>query len=121
MKAFFTLSLVCLMVAAAGRTAAAQAPAPRAGVAVTLAPPLGVGAEIAVRAGEQLNLRAGFSMFGLSRQFDNDGIALDAQLTLRSVSAHVDWFPFGGGFHLSPGVMLYNGNELTARASGTRR
>ncbi len=72
------------------------------------------GADIAVPIGEQVNLRGGFSVFGLSRQFDNDGIALDAQLTLRSISAHVDWCPFGGGCHLSPGLMLYNGIQAAA-------
>ena len=63
-----------------------------------------------------MNVRGGFSVFSLSHDFDNDGITFAAQLELRSVSAHLDWFPFGGGFHLSPGVMLYNGNEVNADA-----
>ena len=85
-------------------------------MAFTLAAPLGFGADIAVPVGERVNLRGGFNVFGLSRDFDDDGITFAAQLKLRSVSAHLDWFPFGGGFHLSPGVMLYNGNELNADA-----
>ena len=52
--------------------------------------------------------------------FEDDGITLDATLTLRSASAHLDWFPFGGGFHLSPGVMLYNGNQMNAVAPASR-
>jgi hypothetical protein len=120
MKTFFTLSLVCLMVGAPSRTAAGQAlssPNSHAGVAFTLAAPLGIGADIAVPVHEKVNVRGGFNVFSLSRDFDNDGITLAAQLKLRSVSAHLDWFPFGNGFHLSPGVMLYNGNEVNADAS----
>ena len=119
MKTFLTFWLVCLMVGAGSRTAAGQAlssPSSHVGVAFTLAPPLGFGADIAVPVGEKVNVRGGFNVFGLSHEFDNDGITFDAQLKLRSVSAHLDWFPFGGGFHLSPGVMLYNGNEVNANA-----
>ena len=120
MKTFFALSLVCLMVGAGSRTAAGQvlsSPTSHAGVALTLAAPLGIGADIAVRVNEKVNVRGGFNVLSLSHDFDNDGITLAAQLKLRSVSAHIDWFPFGGGFHLSPGVMLYNGNEVNANAS----
>ena len=62
----------------------------------------------------------GFSGVSLSHVFEDDGITLDATLTLRSASAHLDWFPFGGGFHLSPGVMLYNGNQMNAVAPASR-
>lgn len=120
MRTFFTLLLVCLMVGAGARPATGQAlpsPNPHVGVAFTLAAPLGFGADIAVPVGERVNVRAGFSVFSLSHDFDNDGVTLAAQLKLRSVSAHLDWFPFGGGFHLSPGVMLYNGSEVNASAS----
>lgn len=119
MKTFFALALVCLMLGAGSRTAAAQAlssPNSHAGVAFNLSAPLGLGVDIAVPVSEKVNVRGGFNAFSLSRDFDNDGITLAAQLRLRSVSAHLDWFPFGGGFHLSPGVMLYNGNEVNADA-----
>jgi hypothetical protein len=38
-------------------------------------------------------------------------------LSFRSVETHFDWFPFAGGFHLSPGLMVYNGNQIKANAS----
>ena len=107
------------MLGAGSRTAAGQAlssPNSHAGVAFNLAPPLGFGVDIAVPVSEKVNVRDGFDAFSLSHDFDNDGITLAAQLRLRSVSAHLDWFPFGGGFHLSPGMMLYNGNEVNASA-----
>ena len=119
MKTFFVCALVCLMVAAGSRTAAGQvlsSPNSRAGVAFTFAAPLGFGADVAVPVGENVNASGGFKAFSLSRDFDSDGIEFAAQLKLRSVSAHLDCFPFGGAFYLSPGVMLYNGNEANADA-----
>jgi hypothetical protein len=118
MKTSLTCALVCLMIAAGSRTAAGQvllSPNSNAGAALTVST-LGFGADVAVPVSEKVNIRGGFSAFSLNRDFDNDGITLAAQLKLRSVSAHLDWFPFDGGFHVSPGVMLYNGNEVTADA-----
>lgn len=118
MKTSLTCALVCLMVAAGSRTAAGQvlfSPNSNAGVAFTVAT-LGLGVDVAVPVSENVNVRGGFSAFSLNHDFDNDGITFAAQLKLRSVSAHLDWFPFNGGFHVSPGVMLYNGNEVNADA-----
>ena len=120
MKTFSTLMLVCLMVGVGPRAAVGQVPSsPRshAGVALTLVAPLGLGADIAVPIGERVNLRGGFNVLQFGHDFDEEGIMYAAQLKLRSVSAHLDWFPFGGGFHVSPGVMLYNGNEGAADAT----
>lgn len=119
MKTVLALSLVLLMLGAGSRTAAAQvlsSPNSHAGVAFNVAAPLGVGVDIAVPVSEKVNIRGGFNAFSFNRDFDDDGIEYAAQLRLRSVSAHLDWFPFGGGFHLSPGVMVYNGNEVNADA-----
>lgn len=78
---------------------------------------LGFGSEVAVATSRKTNVRTGFNFFNYSREFDKDGISYNGQLNLRSVHSTLDIFPFGGGFHLSPGVMLYNGNELKADAS----
>lgn len=91
----------------------AQASTPHGGVAFKFGV-LGAGVDVAVPVGSKVNIRGGFSGLGLSHEFEDDGLVLDANLKLRSASAHLDWFPFGGGFHLSPGVMFYNGNELQA-------
>lgn len=114
--ALLALVLVGPMLAAGAASAAAQTSSPKAGVAFKFGV-LGAGVDVAVPVGDKVNVRGGFSGFSLSHEFEDDGITLDATLTLRSVSAHLDWFPFGGGFHLSPGVMLYNGNEGNATAS----
>lgn len=107
------MTLFCL-----GGVAAAQTPGPHsnAGVAVKVST-LGFGADVAVPVASRANVRAGFNAFSLSHDFDNDGIDLAANLHLRSVTASIDWFAFGGGFHLSPGLMLYNGNRLSALAT----
>jgi hypothetical protein len=78
---------------------------------------LGLGGEAAVALSHRVNLRGGFNAFSYSRGFDKDGIHYASDLSFRSAEAHVDWFPFAGRLHLSPGVMLYNGNKVTASVS----
>src|SRR5947207_835263 len=45
------------------------------------------------------------------------GITYKGNVTFRSVNAMLDFFPFAGGFHISPGALLYNGNQVTADAT----
>src|SRR3982074_763022 len=68
------------------------------------------------RPGHNRSLRGGMNIFQYGRTFTQDGIHYTGQLHFRSGEAHFDWYPFGG-FHVSPGVMFYNGNQLTANAS----
>ena len=88
----------------------------KVGVAVKMSL-LGIGAEVATPLTYHTNIRAGFNAFSYSRGFSNDGVNYNASLSFRSAEAHFDWFPFAGGFHLSPGLMIYNGNQITANAS----
>lgn len=78
---------------------------------------LGVGGEVATPLTRRSNLRGGFNLFSYSRRFDKDQVTYVGDLSFRSVEAHYDWFPFAGSFHLSPGVMVYNGNQVNATAS----
>jgi hypothetical protein len=78
---------------------------------------LGFDIEGAVRLASRANVRVGFNFFSLSPSFTSDGINYVAQLKLRSVVAFLDLFPFGGGFHISPGLMIHNGNQLGLNAS----
>ncbi|HXY24268.1 MAG TPA: hypothetical protein VEI73_06430 [Candidatus Acidoferrum sp.] len=78
---------------------------------------LGAGAEVGVSLGRRVNVRGGFNIFQYNRGFNHDGIAYKGQLNLRSGEAHLDWYPFGHGFHLTPGLLVYNGNGATATAS----
>src|SRR5262245_29651969 len=115
MKRIATYVLVVLAIAAG--TTAGQEPPTNAHAAVTVKlSTLGVGLDVAVPVLPRVHLRGGFNMFGLSHDFDADGISLNAHVKMRSLAAGVDWFPFGGSFHISPGVLLYNGNEVSAKA-----
>lgn len=76
---------------------------------------LGVGVEAAVPVVHKLNIRAGGNFISYSQAFHKDGVTYNGSLSWRSGEASVDWFPFGG-FHLSPGLLFYNGNKVTANA-----
>jgi hypothetical protein len=77
---------------------------------------LGGGIEGAVRVTHHTNLRAGFNMFSYSRGFNKDGVAYNGQLSFKTFEAHYDLFPFAGSFHVSPGVLAYVGDPITASA-----
>ena len=76
---------------------------------------LGVGVEAAVPVLHKLNIRAGGNFISYSHAFHQDGVTYNGSLSWRSGEASVDWFPFGG-FHVSPGLLFYNGNRITATA-----
>ena len=78
---------------------------------------LGIGLEGATPLSSHTNLRAGINLFSYGTTFSTDGINYDATLQLRSIDALLDWYPFKGGFHVSPGAMLHNGNQLKANTS----
>jgi hypothetical protein len=78
---------------------------------------LGGGVEAAVRVTHFTNLRAGFNMFSYSRDFTKDQVPYNGQLNFKTVEAHFDVFPFAGSFHVSPGVLAYVGNPITATAA----
>jgi hypothetical protein len=78
---------------------------------------LGIGGEAAVALTKRINVRGGFNFFNYSDTFNKDGISYGAQLAFRSAEAHLDLFPFAGAFHVSPGLLLYNDNHISATAS----
>jgi len=77
---------------------------------------LGAGIEVGTPLAGKFNLRGGFNMIRYSRPITNNGIHYDGHLRFQSAEAHLDWFPFGR-FHISPGLLFYNGNQVTATAS----
>jgi len=121
MRLFAAIAVSALMIAFQPRDASSQTTA-HGGVAAKVST-LGFGFDGGVAVAEQANVRVGVNFFSFSHDFDKDGITMAAQLKLRSVSAQFDWFPFAGSFHVSPGLMLYNGNRVEATAftpGGTR-
>ena len=87
----------------------------RFGVALK-ASTLGVGAELGARLTNRVNLRVGFSGLNYSRTDSDSGLTYLGSLRLRSVQSVVDWFPWAHGFHVSPGLLLFDGNHVTAKA-----
>jgi hypothetical protein len=77
---------------------------------------LGAGIEGAFNVAPRINVRAGFNDFSYGRSFDNSGIHYDGSLTLRSASVNADFYVLGP-LHLSPGLLLYDGNRGSATAS----
>lgn len=77
---------------------------------------LGIGVQSAVPLASRLNLSGGANFFSYNDNLTIDGLRYKANLRLRSAEASLDWFPLGG-FHISPGALLYNGNQVTGSAN----
>lgn len=77
----------------------------------------GLGVEAAVPVANHFNVRGGGNFFSYNDNLSTNGITYDANLRFRSAEASLDWFPWGGGFHVSPGALLYDGNQLTGGAN----
>jgi hypothetical protein len=77
---------------------------------------LGIGGEVAVAVSHRSNVRVGFNAFSYGHTFDKDGATYKGTLDLRSAQATWDLFLLRW-LHVSPGVLLYNGNQVTASVS----
>jgi hypothetical protein len=76
--------------------------------------PLGIQFQAATNIGEHLNLRGTGNIFKYSTNFTTNGLTANASLNLASAGVALDVYPFRAGFRISPGVLFYNGNQLTA-------
>jgi hypothetical protein len=76
--------------------------------------PLGIQLQAVTNLSNHFNLRATGNFFNYSTNFTSNGIAANAKLNLASAGASVDIYPFRAGFRVSPGLLFYNGNQLTA-------
>src|SRR6202045_3087339 len=77
---------------------------------------LGIGGEVAVAVSHRTNVRFGFNAFSYAHTFDKDGATYKGNLDLRSAQATYDIFLLRW-FHVSPGVLVYNGNKVSANVS----
>ncbi len=78
--------------------------------------PLGVGAEVATPLARSFNLRGAANFVNIGYGFSEDGANYEGEMHFRSGQAMLDWFPFHGAFHISPGVLIYR-SQLFAAAS----
>jgi hypothetical protein len=76
--------------------------------------PLGIQLQAATNISEHLNLRDTGNIFKYSTNFTTNGLTANASLNLASAGVALDIYPFRAGFRISPGVLFYNGNQLTA-------
>ena len=78
--------------------------------------PLGVQLSMSTNLNPHLNLRTSGNFFNSSINFTTKGIGADAKLNMKSAGTALDIYPFHKGFRVSPGILFYNGNEVTATA-----
>lgn len=79
---------------------------------------LGAGVQAGVGMGKYSNIRGGFNAFNFSTTLTKDGVNYAGTLKLRSAEILYDqYFPHLGGFHVSPGTLIYNDNKANATAN----
>jgi hypothetical protein len=88
---------------------------PRPGIVLKFSS-LGAGIDGGVSLNRFFNIRGGSNFLNVSHAFSASGIRYDATLHFRSGEALVDITPLGDLFHISPGAVLYNGNQVIAMA-----
>lgn len=79
---------------------------------------LGAGVEAAFKVIPHLNIRGGFNDFSYSDTINTNGFSANANLLLRSVEGHVDYFLIGP-LHISGGALFYNDNNANGSLSVT--
>jgi hypothetical protein len=102
-------------------TSASPAPFSRLSIGARVSP-FGPGVQVTTYVTNHVNLRATGSMFRYSTDFTTSGFDATARLHLASAGLSADIYPFRNGFRISPGVLVYNGDRVTATstvASGT--
>lgn len=117
--AFCALLLACI-----GMRAFSQEPLPTAGMPEQSSDgrfavggkfsSLGVGVEGAMKLSQHFNVRAGGNFFDHDLTETRDGITYQAKIRLQTVEGHLDFFPFGGNFHVSPGLLYYHATPVSA-------
>lgn len=79
--------------------------------------PLGIQLSMTTYLNPHFNLRTTGNVFNYSTNFTASGIGANASLDMKSAGTALDIYPFHKGFRISPGVLFYNGNQISATAS----
>ena len=96
---------VALCVAIAGSVASAQAAGPEVALALRAGTP-GIGGDLDVSLMDRwLNARVGYSAFDYNRDVNSSDATYHGKLKLSMGTGVLDWYVFGGGFHLTAGVV----------------
>jgi hypothetical protein len=75
---------------------------------------MGINLQAATNINRHFNIRGTGNVFKYSTDFTTNGLTANASLNLASAGVALDYYPTKLGFRLSPGLLLYNGNQLTA-------
>jgi hypothetical protein len=73
----------------------------------------GLGLHLSLPVQPNLNARIGFGYLNHSYTGSTDTVDYDFKLKLKTMDALLDWFPTGGQFRVSGGI-VYNGNKIDA-------
>jgi hypothetical protein len=92
-------------------------PLPRLGVGVKVGT-LGVGFQVGTSLTDRINVRGGANFFNYSDSITQHGVVYNGTLQLRSIETKLDLLVLGG-FRVTPGLLLYNDNGISATASAT--
>ena len=79
--------------------------------------PLGVQLSMTTFLSPHFNLRTSGNLFNYANTFTASVIGARATLNMKSAGTALDIYPFHKGFRISPGLLFYNGNQVTADAS----
>jgi hypothetical protein len=75
---------------------------------------LGIGIKEAIVLDQTFDARLMENFFSYtSSRFEVEGFNVNANLHLASTAASLDWYPMNSIWRLSPGVMFYNGNQMS--------
>ena len=91
-----------------------QQPFSRVGIGADVSP-LGIGIKSAVVLTQYFDARGNVNFFNYDTGiFELEGFRVDAKLHMASMGAMVDYYPLNSIWRLSAGMMLFNGNQLSA-------
>jgi len=90
-----------------------QQPFSRIGIGANVSP-LGIGINATTVLSEYFDARVMGNFFNYTvPQFEIEGFRTTANLHLASMAASLDWYPFNSIFRVSPGLILYNANQIS--------
>lgn len=93
-----------------------QQPFSRIGIGADVSP-LGIGIKSGIVLNHFYDARFDIDFFNYDTgRFEVEGFNVDANLHMASARASVDWYPMGSIWRISPGIMLFNGNQLTGKS-----
>jgi hypothetical protein len=90
-----------------------QPPFSRVGIGANISP-LGIGIESAIVLNHDFDGRVMVNFFNYDTgRFEVDGFNVDATVHMLSSGVALDFYPVANVFRISPGVLFYNGNQIS--------